>query len=86
MDPSAHGPNQTRTSPKSSMQITPAGQGAWMTEFGKLVRKYLKEHKSEWETRTGISKLWARLCAENRAWKYASKNLQRDKNDAHKLY
>ena len=60
----------------------------WMIEHGKLIRRYLAEHESEWRGLTGFRRLFARLRAERRAWRYADQNLKWEqwKRDPRNLY
>lgn len=57
----------------------------WVTEHDKLIRRYLAEHECEWRSLTGFRRLFVRLRAERRAWRYAQQNLKWE-HDPRKLY
>lgn len=67
------------------MNIYPGGHLGWVTEHDKLIRRYLAEHESEWSSLAGYRRLFARLRAERRAWKYAERKLKWD-HDPRKMY
>lgn len=58
----------------------------WVAEHDKLIRRHLSEHEHEWRDLTGYRRLFARLRAERRAWRYAGQNLKWERHDARKLY
>ena len=68
------------------MNIVPWGHLRWVEKHDKLIRRYLADHESEWRSCTGVRRLFARVRVEFRAWKYAKRELQWDKDERHKLY
>ena len=68
------------------MKFVPWGHLGWIDEHDKLIRRYLLEHEHEWRDLTGYRRLFARLRAERRAWKYAEQNLKADGHNEHTLY
>lgn len=68
------------------MQITPQKPLRWVEQHAKYIRRYLAEHQDELNSRTGFRKLLARIRLEYRAWRFAGRELQRDKDDPYKLY
>jgi len=58
----------------------------WVVEHDKLIHRYLAEHESEWRSLKGFRRVFARLRAEHRAWRYAGENLKWDRDDGHKMY
>ena len=67
------------------MKIWPGGHMGWIEEHDTLIRRYLAEHEGEWLHLTGFRRLFVRLRAERRAWRYAAENLHWD-YDPRKLY
>ena len=53
------------------MKFVPLGYLYWLDEHDKRICSYLAEHDGEWRNLTGYRRLFARLQAEHRAWKYA---------------
>jgi hypothetical protein len=73
-----------RTTP--TMQIIPQSSRRWVEQHDKSIRRYLAEHESEWRSRTGVRRLIARVRLEYRAWRFAGREIQGDKDEPHKLY
>ena len=69
------------------MNFFPGGHMGWVVEHDRLIRRYLADHAREWQNLTGIRRLFARLRAARRAWKYAGRNhFKWGRNDGGNLY
>ena len=68
------------------MRITPQNPLRWVEQHDKDIRRYLAEHESEWRSRTGVRRVLTRIHLEFRAWKFAGRELQCDKDEPYKLY
>lgn len=70
------------------MQIVPQRPEGQFVEHGKILRRLLAERAPEWQSRTGIRRIFARIQIELWAWRQARRELRRchDKDEDQKIY
>ena len=70
------------------MQIVPQNPARYIEEHDKILKRLLAERAPEWQSRTGIRRVIARIKIEFWAWRQTARELRarHDKSDRYKIY
>jgi len=70
------------------VQIVPQTPLRHIEEHDKILRRLLAERAHEWQSRTGVRRIIARIKIEFWAWRQTARELRlrADKDERHKIY